>query len=158
MAHPLEPAYSWRTPVVVSGVGLVISIGLLARGQAVGWGSVAALLVALWGVFLLVAYRRSRAYLLVDGYHLRIRPFRRFVDIDGRQVLAVRQVPTPRGPSFRLTVRTAEGTTSRHLVPTAWLRGGQSTFFTWLSAHAPQAELDKGSRRTLDLLQERGLV
>lgn len=157
MAHPLEPAYSWRTPLVVSGVGLVLSIGLLARGQAVGWGSAAAALVALWLVFLAVAYRRSRAYLLVEGSRLRIRPGRRFVDIEGRDVVAVRQVLTARGPSFRLTVRTADGT-ARYLVPTAWLRSGHSTFFTWLLAYAPDAELDKGSRRTLQLLRERGLV
>jgi hypothetical protein len=43
-------------------------------------------------------------------------------------------------------------------VPTALLRTGHSTLFGWLLRHAPQAELDKGSQKTLEELRIRGLV
>jgi len=43
-------------------------------------------------------------------------------------------------------------------VPTALLKTGHSTFFGWLLSQAPQAELDKGSRKTLEQLRIRGLL
>jgi hypothetical protein len=57
-----------------------------------------------------------------------------------------------------VTVSGPQGTPVRYLIPTAWLTGGHSTFFTWLLTNAPDAELDKGTRKTLDLLRVRGLI
>jgi hypothetical protein len=59
-----------------------------------------------------------------------------------------------RGP---IAVRSAEGM-RRCAVPTGLLRTGHSTFFGWLLRHAPQAELDKKSQKTLEQLRIRGLV
>lgn len=155
MAHPLESAYNWRLPVVMSTVGLVLCVGLLARGQVVGWLSAAIVLVACWLLFLGLVWVRTQAYLMVDGDTVTVRTFRRFHDVKGADVVAVAQVLTPSGPSYRLTVRgDADG--RRVKVPTALLRKGHSTLFRWILAWAPQAELDKGSRRTLQTLRERG--
>jgi len=157
MAHPLEPSYDWRTPVTLTGLGLVVCVGLLSGSGEKGWLPVAALLVALEAFFLAVVYQRARAYLMVDGPTLRLRPFRRFVEVDGSQVVAVRQVLTSHGPSYRILVANEEGR-ARYLVPTALLTAGHSTFFRWLRTQAPQAELDRGTRKTLKLLQVRGVV
>ena len=42
--------------------------------------------------------------------------------------------------------------------PTALLRRGHTTLFGWILTWAPQAELDKGARRTLQTLRERGAL
>lgn len=157
MAHPLEPSYNWRTPVSLSGIGLVVCLGLLSGSGATGWLPVALALAAVEVLFLAVVYSRARAYLMVDGPTLRLRRFRRFVEVDGGQVRAVRQVLTSHGPSYRILVITEQGR-GRYLVPTALLRSGHPTFFRWLRAYAPQAELDRGTRKTLKLLQTRGMV
>jgi hypothetical protein len=157
MAHPLEPSYNWRTPVSLSGIGLVVCVGLLSRSGAEGWLPVALALVAVEVLFLAVVYSRARAYLMVDGSTLRLRPYRRFVTVDGGQVTAVRQVLTSPGPSYRILVSTEQGR-ARYLVPTALLRSGHPTFFRWLRTYAPQAELDRGTRKMLKLLQTRGMV
>jgi hypothetical protein len=158
MAHPLELSYNWRLPVGVATLAMMGCLLVLAGGRAVGWASVSLIVVAMWAVFVLVMVRRARSYLMVEGSTLVLRPWRAYVRIEGSRVRAVRQVLTPRGPSYRLVVEDADGRLGRHLAPTAWLRGGHSVLFTWLLAYAPQAELDKGSRKTLDLLRTRGLI
>ena len=35
---------------------------------------------------------------------------------------------------------------------------GRTTLFAWILAQAPQAELDKGSQRTVERLQSKGLL
>jgi hypothetical protein len=50
------------------------------------------------------------------------------------------------------------GRTEKCAVPTALLVNGHSTLFGWLLRHAPEAELDKGSQKTLERLRLRGLV
>jgi hypothetical protein len=158
MAHPLELSYNWRLPVGIATVGMVGFVLLLTRGQAAGWLPVVVVVVVLWLAFLLVMLRRARSYLMVDGSTLVLRPWRTYVRIDGEQVRSVKQILTPRGPSYRLGVAAPDGRVVRYLVPTAWLRGGHSELFGWLVEHAPQAELDRGSQRTLELLRIRGLL
>ena len=70
---------------------------------------------------------------------------------------ALRQFLTRRGPSYRLTVRRPTGPV-RLTVPVALLNGGRSTLFRWILTEAPQADLDRGSRRTLERLRAEGLV
>ena len=156
MAHPLESAYNWRLPVTVSTVGLVLCVGLLGRSQAVGWLSAAIVLALCWLVFLGVVWLRTQAYLMVDGELLTVRTFREFHRIAGPDLVRVGQVLTPSGPSYRLYVRGAALT--KYTAPTALLRRGHSTLFGWILAWAPQAELDKGSQRTLQTLRERGAL
>ena len=158
MAHPLELSYNWRTPVAIATIAALGCLGVLIRGRADGWVPVALLVLLLWALFMFVIVRRARSYLMVDGETLVLRRWREYVRVGGDQVRAVRQVVTARGPSYRLTVEQPDGTTVRCLAPTAWLRGAHPVLFGWLLTYAPGAELDKGSRRTLSLLRERGLV
>jgi hypothetical protein len=44
------------------------------------------------------------------------------------------------------------------VAPVALLRGGHSALFTWILVQAPQAQLDKRSRRTAEQLKTRGLI
>src|SRR6478609_1456236 len=104
MAHPLEVSYNWRLPVAIASVAMLGCVVVLAQGNAAGWVPVAALVVVIWLVFILGMLRRGRSYLMVDGSTLVLRPWRTYVRIEGHQVRAVRQVLTPRGPSFKLIV------------------------------------------------------
>ena len=158
MAHPLELSYNWRMPVIVTTVGLVLCVGLLFRSEAVGWLSVALVLIGVWALFVVVVYLRTRAYLMVEGSTLTVRRVRAFHRIEAAQVQAMKEFLTPNGPSYRLIVRDDGGGTVRYVAPVALLRGGHSTLFGWILTWAPEAELDKGSRRTLERLRIRGLV
>ena len=158
MARPLELSYRWQAPVLIASVGLFACVGLVARGRAPGWVGVVGILVALWGMFLGVVWLRTRAHLEVDGTAVVVRRFRNLHRIEGADVLAVREYLTPNGPSYKLTVRTPDGASRRYVAPVALLRQGHATLFTWILAAAPQAELDRRSRRTLEELQVRGLV
>ena len=158
MAHPLELSYNWRTPAVFATLGAFICLGAVVRGRIEGWAAAAAVVVLLWALFVVVLYLRTRAYLLVDGDRLTVRRFRTFHTVSGRDVLAVREYATPHGPSYRLTVRTADGGSRRLGAPVALLRDGRATLFAWILAEAPQAELDTGSRRTVAALQSKGLL
>lgn len=158
MAHPLEVSYNWRTPVAIATIGALGCLFVLARGRPDGWIGVALLTLALWGYFAFVMVRRARSYLMVDDSTLVLRPWRSCVRVEGHQVRTVKQVITARGTSYRLGVELADGETRRYVAPTAWVRGGHAALFNWLLAHAPDAELDKGSRRTLELLRHRGAI
>jgi len=156
VAHPLELSYNWRTPAVLATIGAFICVAAVVRGRVEGWAPAAALVVVLWVLFLGVLYLRTRAYLLVDGDRLTVRRFQTFHTVSGKDVLAAREYLTPNGPSYRLTVRTADGGTRRIVAPVALLRDGRATLFAWILAEAPQAELDASSRRTVEALQSKG--
>lgn len=155
MAGPLELSYNWRTPVAIATVGLVICIVFLGRSQTPGWIGVAVVLVLCWAAFMLVVWSRTRALIQVEGSRMTVR---RFVDthvLEGSTVTSVREYLTASGPSYKVKV---SGDDRTYHVPAALLRKGHSTFFDWLLDHAPDAELDKGSRRTIDQLRTRGLI
>ena len=158
MVHPLELSYNWRTPVAVATIGLVACVALLARSRVDGWPSVAVILGLSWLIFLAVVWLRTRAYLMVDGPILRVRRYQHFHDLDGRSIRKVTQFLTPSGPSYKVFVAKPDGATARHVVPCALLRQGHSTLFEWILAWAPDAELDKGSRKTMEQLRIRGLI
>jgi hypothetical protein len=158
MAHPLELSYNWRTPAVFATVGAFICLGVLVRGRVNGWVAAAVVVLLLWAALVGVIFLRTRAYLMVDGDQLTVRHYSRFHTITGDQLLKVTEFLTPHGPSYRLTVREAGGTTRRVTAPVALLQGGRSTLFAWILAEAPQAELDIGSRRTVERLQSKGLL
>jgi hypothetical protein len=105
-----------------------------------------------------VIYLRTRAYLLIDGSRLTVRRFRKFHTFEAADLIAVAEFVTPNGPSYRLTVRTPDGNTTRIVAPVALLRGGHSALFTWILARAPQATFDKGSLKTVTKLRTRGLI
>lgn len=157
MAQPLPLAYNWRAPLVFASVALVACVGLLVRGRPVGWVSATIVLVLCWAGYCVVVWLRSRAYLLVEGAVLTTRTWRSFQRVDAAQVRAVQELVTPAGPSYRLQVD-RDGTLIWVSVPTALLHRGPSTLFTWILSQAPDATLDRRSRRTLELLQTRGLV
>ena len=158
MAHPLDLSYNWRTPAVFATIGAFICAGAVIRGRVGGWAAAAALVVLLWAAFIGVLYLRTRAYLMVDGDRLTVRRFREFTTIRGEDVVAMAEHLTPNGPSYRLTVREADGKTRRLVAPVALLRDGRATLFAWILAEAPQAELDASSRRTVEALQSKGLL
>lgn len=158
MAQPLELSYNWRTPVTVATIGVIACLGLLSRGRPVGWFSAAAVLVGCWCLLVGVVWLRTRAYLEIDGSVLITRRFGSFHRIEGSQVVAVREFLTASGPCHTLVWRAPDGAEHRQAVPTALLRRGHSTLFTWILTWAPAAELDRRARRTLGQLQVRGLV
>jgi hypothetical protein len=158
MAHPLELAYNWRTPSLFASVGAVVCLGVVLRGDGTGRAGVAIALVLLWAACVTLVWARTRAHLMVDGPRLTVRHVRTLHTVEAGAVVAVRRRVSASGPVFTLVCRDAGGTTRRVVAPVALLRGGSSTLFRWILAHAPQAELDRGSRRTLDQLQEKGLV
>ena len=158
MAHPLELAYNWRTPALFASVGAVICVGIVLRGSADGRGGVAAVLVVLWALCLTLIWARTRVLLIVDGPRLTVRRVLTRHTFDAAELVRVRQHPGAAGPSYSLVVRRTDGTEHRVVAPVALLRGGYPTLFGWIRAYAPQAELDRGSRRTLERLQQRGLL
>ena len=158
MAHPLELSYNWRLPITFSTVGLSICVGVLVNGRADGWRPVVVVLVLLWLGFLGLVWLRTQALMIVDGPVLRVRTLRATNEVRGTQVRAVQQHRTPHGPSYRLTVEGADGATRRVTVPAALLRQGHPTLFGWILTEAPQAQLDRGSQRTLGELQAHGLL
>ena len=157
MGQPLTLSFNWRAQLVFATVALLLCLGLLVRGRPVGWLSVAIVLLACWLVYCGVVWIRTRSFLLVEGRMLTTRHWRRLERIEGSQVRAVQERLTPAGPSYRLQVERA-GVLTWVTVPAAVLRGGQSTLFLWILSEAPDAIMDKRSRRTLELLQTRGLV
>ena len=158
MAHPLELSYNWRTPAFIASVAAAICVSALARGQRTGWVSALVVVLALWALIVGLIYLRTRAYLLIDGSRLTVRRFRRFDTIEAADLMAVAEFVTPNAPSYRLTVRAPDGETRRIVAPVALLRGGHAALFTWILAQAPQANLDKGSLKTLASLKTRGLI
>jgi hypothetical protein len=158
VAQPLQLSYNWRVPASVATAAAMVSIALLVRARADGWLSVVLLVVAAWVVYVATVVLRTRAYLMVDGSRLTVRRYRTVHTIEAGQVTAVSEFLTSRGPSYRLTVLDADQRKHRYIAPTALLHGGHSTLFQWILARAPQAELDRGSRRTVERLQIRGLI
>jgi hypothetical protein len=158
MPHPLEQSYNWRTPAMFATIAAVICIGVLARGKVGGWLPALIVVVALWALIVGVIFLRTRAYLLVDGSVLIVRRFRKFHTIQAADLIAVSEFMTPHGPCYRLTVRRPDGQNERVVAAVALLRGGHSTLFRWILSRAPQAELDKGSQKTVARLRDRGLV
>ncbi|HKH56509.1 MAG TPA: hypothetical protein VKA58_13750 [Propionibacteriaceae bacterium] len=157
MARPLEPSADWRGPVALSTAGAVVVILLLSLTRGYNWIGLTVLVALLWAGFVVTVWVRARAFLMVEGPQLTVRRFRSLHTVDGSQVQRVTEYFTRRGPCHRLIVQSEEGT-RRYTVPTALLRTGHSTLFGWLLRHAPQAELDKGSQKTLEQLRIRGLV
>jgi hypothetical protein len=158
MAHPLELSYHWQPSVTVASVGLVVCVGIVLRGGAPGRWAVAGVLLVLWALFLAVVWLRTRASLVVDGPRLTLRRYRRPHTVEGGRLVRVQQFMTAHGPCYTLTVRDPDGKERRVVAPVALLRAGHSTLFAWILAEAPQAELDRGSTRTLERLRIRGLV
>jgi len=158
MAHPLELSYNWRTPALFATVGAFICAGAVIRGRADGWIPAAVLVLALWAILVGLIYARTRAYLLVEQSRLTVRRFKDFHTVEADELMVVAQFPTPNGPSYRLTTRGADGKLRRCVAPTALLQGGRSTLFAWILARAPQAELDPGSRKTVERLRTEGLL
>lgn len=155
MAHPLESSYHWRTPVGVSTVALSTCLGLVSSSTSNRWVPAAVLLVGVWAAFLVVVYVRTRAYILVDGPILRVRRYRRFVELDGRVVVAVREYPTAFGPCYKVWL---QGEHQPYRIPSAMLQRGHSALFDWVLTWSDDAQLDKGARRTVDSLRSRGLL
>jgi hypothetical protein len=157
MAEPLELSYNWPFRLVAVTVAALACIVLLALTGTAGWQTIAAFVVLLWVLVAASIYLRARAFLHVEGSELTVRRFKGKHTISGPQVMGVTEYFTRQGPCHRLTVRTETGS-QRYSVPTALFRGGHSTLFGWLGFHAPQAELDRGSAKTLEQLRTHGLI
>jgi hypothetical protein len=156
MSTPLELSYHWQMPVALSTVVAALVIAFVRQTHG-GWLAVAAVVVLLWAAFLVSVYLRTRAYLRVDGSELTVRRYGGLHTVSGPQVSRVTEFLTQKGPCHKLIVAAGDRT-EKCAVPTALLVNGHSTLFGWLLRHAPQAELDKGSQKTLERLRLRGLV
>lgn len=157
MARPLEPSDNWRAQIATVTAGAVLVILVLGLTHSYGWAGLALVVAMLWTGFLIMVWLQAQAFLSVDGSRLTVRRYRSFHTVEGSQVQRVTEYLTRRGPCHKLIVRTESGT-STYAVPTAQLRTGHSTLFAWLLRYAPEAELDKGSQKTLEQLRIRGLV
>lgn len=155
MAHPLTLNYHWQPPVVITSIGAILLSGVLIRSDTAGKWSVVSVVLLAWLAFLAVVWVRTRASMMHDGETLRVRRVRDFHDLPGRRVQRVKEVMTPQGPCYRVWI---EGHAKPYFVPTALLRSGHSTFFTWLLTWAPEAPRDKGSEKTITALRTRGLI
>lgn len=155
MAHPLDSSYHWQPPVAVATIGLIVCVGILVRGQVDGWVGVVLILIALWAGFIAVVWSRTRASMMVDGPILTLRRVRRFVQLDGRNLVRVEEFRTPYGMSYRVVMNDHP---APYVVPTALLRKGHSTFFSWVLTWSPGAELDPGTLKSIDQLRTRGLL
>ena len=158
MAHPLELSYNWRTPAFIASVAAAICVGALARGQRTGWVSALVVVLALWALIVGLIYLRTRAYsadrrIAADGSALR-----RFHTIEAADLIAVAEFVTPNGPSYRLTVRAPDGATRRIVAPVALATRRAFGPLHVDTGRAPQAQLDKRSRKTLERLKTRGLI
>jgi hypothetical protein len=158
MPHPLEQSYNWRTPALFASVAASICVGVLVRGEVSGRLPTLVVVVVLWALVVAVIYLRTRAFLLIDGSRLMVRHVRKFHTIEAADLVAVHEFLTPNGPSYKLTVRDQDGSTSRVVAPVALLRGGHSALFSWILTRAPQATLDKSSQKTVARLKTRGLI
>ena len=158
MSHPLEQAYNWRTPATFASLAAVICVAVLLRGRVNGWLPALVVVLGLWVLVVGLIYLRTRAYLIVEGSQLTVRRFREFHTIEAADLVAVNEFLTPSGPCYRLTVRGPDRSTTRVVAPVALLRGGHAALFTWILTRAPQAELDKGSLKTVARLRNRGLI
>ena len=158
MPHPLEQSYNWRTPAIVASLAALACIGLLIRGRVSGWVPALVLVIALWVLVVGLMYLRTRAFLLIDGSVLMVRRFWKVHTIEATNLVAVTEFLTPSGPCYRLAVRGPDGQTTHVVAAVALLRGGHSALFTWILTRAPQAQLDKGSLKTIARLKERGLI
>jgi hypothetical protein len=158
MPPALALSYNWRTPVLVSTVGLLVCLSVLLHSRIDGWQPVAGIFVLVWAGFVGSVWLRTRAHLTVEGSTLRVRHYTDFHEVTGSQLVSVSQFITAKGPSYKLSVRTESGGLRRLIVPAALLRGGHSTLFTWILTWSPEATLDKGCRKTIDELRIRGLI
>jgi hypothetical protein len=157
MAHPLQLSYQWQLPLTFATVGLVVCVGVLSSGRAPGWVGAATVLVAIWAAFVGLVWVRTRAHLLLDGPRLEVRQVRTLREVEAAQVVAVRQVRTTHGLSYRLRVGDA-GQLRSVTVPTALLRGGAAALLGWILIWAPQAQLDRGAQATVARLRHAGLI
>jgi len=155
MSRPLELSYNWRAPVSFATIGLLICIGVLVRSTIVGRAGAVAAVIVLWAVFMAVVWGRTRALIEVVGDTLRVRRFLNIHELEGPRVTTVREYLTASGPSYKVRLTADQRT---YYVPSAMLRQGQSTFLGWLLTNCPDAELDKGSLKTIDRLRTRGLI
>ncbi|MFC7619792.1 hypothetical protein [Microlunatus sp. GCM10028923] len=154
MSHPLDLAYNWRTPVLVSTVGLFACIMLLVGQRADGWVPVLTVLVVSWLVLVAVVWYRTRAYLEVDAASATVRRFRTKHRVVGTDITAVRRLRTLSGPGYRLTL--ADG--SHRVVATSLLREGGPTLLRWLVRYAPQATRDPATEAAIDRLRTQGML
>lgn len=155
MSRPLELSYNWRVPVSIATVAMILCIAVLVRSRTIGWGGAVAGVIVLWALFIATVWGRTRALIEVDGERLRVRRYFATHELAADQVATVREYLTASGPSYKLRLVQDNRT---YYVPSALLRQGQSTFLGWLLSHCPDAELDKGSRKTIDRLRTRGLI
>lgn len=153
--RPLDVSYNWRAPAGLATAGLIVCVVVLARSKTVDWGTAVAGVVVVWAVFMAVVWSRTRALIEVDGDQLRVRRFVSTHVLDGSRVASVREYLTGKGPSYK--VRLVDDTRT-YYVPSAMVRQGQSRFLGWLLSHCPDADLDKGSRKTIDRLRTQGLI
>jgi len=155
MSRPLELSYHWRAPASLATIGLIICVTVLVHSRTAGWGGAVAGVAVLWALFMATVWGRTRALIEVDGDLLRVRRYFTTHELSGADVTTVREYLTANGPSYKVRLARDDRTC---YVPSALLRQGQSTFLGWLLSHCPDAELDKGSRKTIDRLRTQGLI
>lgn len=149
----LTDSLRWQPGVVISCVAAVVLVAAMVRGRPPGWVPVLLVVIGLLAVFLAVTWARTQTRMAVWGSALTVRHLRTVQQVEAADVRSVRQRLTGRGPDF--VVRTDS---ERVVVPASRMRRGHSAFFTWLLTHGSDPELDAGTRKTLQVVRERGLI
>lgn len=150
---PLLNVFDWHKRATIAGVVVVVlAAALVFQNTPGGWQMIGVLLVigagyASWSWF------KGQHWVQVAGDVLRIGRPGKVVEVEGRDVTAVKYVMNRESPDFTLVT-----TQGRYTVHTSRLDKGHSTLFAWLRDHAPQAVLDKRSVRIREMLEIRGLM
>lgn len=153
-SEPLVNSYHGDVRLIISGlIFLGVIVFVLVRSQAGAIGSAVAL-VALWSLYGVPVWLRSRVGLRVDGSRAEVQGLFRKVAFEGSDVATVKQEFAGRSPDVRLGLRDGR----KVYVVTSRLEKGHSTLFEWLRRYAPEATYDPKAINLRDMLVTRGLM
>ncbi|WP_028707477.1 hypothetical protein [Propionicicella superfundia] len=150
----LVNTFEWQRRCVFAGIAFVVLAGILVYQQTYGWLQAVLVLALVLGGYCAWSWWRGQHWAEFTGDRLRIGNGTRTQEIRGADVTAVKYIMNRHSPDFALVTSDKK----RHTVRTSRLAKGHSSLFRWLLAHAPQASFDKGSVRTRELLETRGLL
>jgi hypothetical protein len=150
----LANTFDWPKRCIFAGLGFVVVAGILISQQTLGWLSAVLVLAVVAACYCAWSWWRGQAWAEIDGDRLTLGNGRTQTQIVASDVVAVRHIMNRQSPDFTLVTTDNR----RHTVRTSRLAKGHSSLFRWLLAHAPQATLDRGSVRTREMLENRGLL
>lgn len=150
----LVNTFDWPKRCIFAGLAFVVVAGILIYQQALGWVTAVLVIAVVAGSYCAWSWWRGQAWAEFDGDQLTLGNGRTETRISAADITAVRHIMNRNSPDFALV--TADN--RRHTMRTSRLATGHSSLFRWLLAYAPQASFDRGSVRTREMLESRGLL